>query len=432
MLMLNPRDRTLLVTHCGQLLTFRGPGRPRVGAEMAEVGLLRDGALAIQDGTVVWVGSTAMARAWPGARRAAALDAGGRVVLPGFVDSHTHALFAGTRLEEYEARIDGATYAQIARAGGGIQASARQVRRASQPALAGRLGQVIRQFLEYGTTTAEVKSGYGLEFGQELKLLRAIRAAGRRAPFDLIPTLLAHAIPARFRAARAQYVRHLIRRFIPAVARAGLAEFFDVFCDSGYFTVTETRALLEAAARAGLKLKIHAEQLSRTGAARVAAQLGAVSVDHLEHLSESDIRALRTVQKTRGLRTIATLLPGSVLHLGGGTYPRARALMNAGIPVALATNFNPGSSPSLNMQVMLSLACSQMRMSPAEALTAATINGAYAVSRGSLVGSLEPGKQADLVIMEVRDYREIPYFFGMNHCATVIKKGRVVYSKGRL
>ena len=203
-----------------------------------------------------------------------------------------------------------------------------------------------------------------------------------------------------------------------------------MFCDTGYFTVAETKTVLEAAARAGFKLKIHAEQMARTGAARVAAQLGAVSMDHLEHLTESDIRALRTVQEARGSRTIATLLPGSVLHLGGGVYPPARALIHAGIPVALATNFNPGSSPTLNMQVILSLACSHMRMSPAEALTASTINGAYAVGRGSLVGSLEVGKQADLVIMDVRDYREIPYFFGMNHCATVIKKGRVVYRKG--
>ncbi len=430
--MSNSRRRALLVTHCGQLLTFRGPRRARAGTEMADVGLLRNAALVIQDGRVVRVGSGARARDWPEARRAVVVDAGGRVALPGFVDSHTHALFVGTRVDEYEARIRGATYAQIARAGGGIQASATRVRRVSQPVLAGHLARVIRQFLEYGTTTAEVKSGYGLEFSQELKMLKAIRAAGRRASFDLVPTLLAHAIPARFRAARAQYVRHLIRRFIPGVARAGLAEFFDVFCDTGYFTLAETKAVLAAAAQAGLRLKIHAEQMVRTGAARVAAQLGAVSIDHLEHLSESDIRALRRVQETRGLPTIATLLPGSVLHLGGGTYPHARALMNAGIPVALATNFNPGSSPTLNMQVILSLACAQMRMSPAEALTAATINGAYAVGRGSLVGSLEAGKQADLVIMDVQDYREIPYFFGMNHCTTVIKKGRVVYSKERL
>ena len=430
--MSTPPGRTLLVTHCGQLLTFRGPRRPRTGAEMGDVGLLRNAALVIQNETVVRVGPGARARDWPEARHAALVDARGKVVLPGFVDSHTHALFAGARLDEYEARIRGATYAQIARAGGGIQASATQVRRMSQPALAGHLEHVIRRFLEYGTTTAEVKSGYGLEFGQELKMLRAIRAAGRRVSFDLIPTLLAHAIPAQFRAARSQYVRRLIGRLIPAVARAGLAEFFDVFCDTGYFTLAETRTVLEAASRAGFKLKIHAEQMTRTGAARVAAQLGAVSMDHLEHLTESDIWALRTVQEARGSRTIATLLPGSVLHLGGGVYPPARALMHAGIPVALATNFNPGSSPTLNMQVILSLACSQMRMSPAEALTAATINGAYAVGRGRLVGSLEAGKQADLVIMDVRDYREIPYFFGMNHCATVIKKGRVVYSKERL
>lgn len=417
------RQKPLLVVNCGQLLTLRGPRRPRVGAEMAELGMIRKGALLIRGRTVELAAPETQVARSPAARKAVRLDAAGKVVLPGFVDSHTHALFAAPRVEEYVARIRGATYAEIARTGGGIQASARRMRAAGERMLADHLDTVCRQFLEYGTTTAEVKSGYGLGVAQELKMLRVIGRAAVRGDVDLAPTLLAHAIPAEFRTKRAQFMNLLIRRLIPEVARRGLAEFFDVFCDRGYFSVTEAKTLLQAAARAGLKLKLHAEQLARTGAARMAAELQAVSVDHLDYLAEADIRRLR------GTGTIATLLPGSVLHLGSGHYPPARRLVDARVPVALATNFNPGSSPTLNMQMILSLACSQMRMSPAEAITAATINGAHAVARGRLAGSLEPGKQADLIITDVTDYREIPYYFGMNHCRLTIKKGRVVYRK---
>ncbi len=415
--------RSLLLVNCGQLLTLRGPRRPRTGKEMAELGLIRNGALLIRDRIVAMVGPGDRVSKSQEARGAIRLDARGNVVLPGFVDSHTHALFAAPRVEDYVARIHGASYAQIARAGGGIRASARRVRSASERVLADHLKKVIRLFLEYGTTTVEVKSGYGLELVQEVKMLRAIRAAASPGAVDLVPTLLAHDLPVHFTRKRARYLELVIRRLIPQVAREGLAECFDVFCDRGFFSVAEAKVLLGAAARAGFKLKLHAEQLARTGAARMAAGLNAISVDHLDHLTDADIRRLR------GTRTIATLLPGSVLHLGSAAYPPARRLVDAGIPVALATNFNPGSSPTLNMQMILSLACSQMRMSPEEAIAAATINGAYAVGRGDRVGSLEVGKQADVVIMDVNDYREIPYFFGMNHCTTVIKNGRVVFSK---
>ncbi|MGH7209048.1 MAG: imidazolonepropionase, partial [Nitrospiraceae bacterium] len=386
---------------------------------MAELGLVRNGALLIKDRIVAMVGRGDRVCRSPDARKAVRLDARGKVVLPGFVDSHTHALFAAPRVEDYVARISGASYSQIARGGGGIRASARRMRSASERVLIERLKNVVRLFLEHGTTTAEVKSGYGLDLVQELKMLRAIRAVAEDAPCELVPTLLVHEIPARYTTERARFLQLVRRRLIPRVARERLAEFFDVFCDRGYFSLAEAKELLGAAASAGFKLKLHAEQLARTGAARMAAGLNAVSVDHLDHVSQTDIRWLR------GTRTIATLLPGSVLHLGSTDYPPARRLIDGGIPVALATNFNPGSSPTLNMQMILSLACSQMRMTPAEAITAATIHGAYAVGRGARVGSLELGKQADLAIMDVDDYREIPYFFGMNHCATVIKKGRV-------
>lgn len=390
------------------------------------MGLVRKGAVLIKNGLVQTVDREDRLVRSSDARGAVRLDVRGGVVIPGFSDSHTHALFPATRVDEYVARIKGATYALIARAGGGIQASARRTKAISERSLAKHLGTMIQLFLEHGTTTIEVKSGYGLEVDQEWKMLQAIHRAARdprNHGIDLVPTLLAHDLPARFKRRRRAALERWTRELIPRTARTGRAEFFDVFCDRGYFSVGEAKCLLSAAARGGLKLKVHAEQLAHTGAARLAASLTAISADHLDHLTEMDIRCLRRAG------TIATLLPGTVLHLGVGSYPPARRLIQAGVPVALATNFNPGSSPTVNMQLILSLACSQMRMTPAEAMTAATLNGAYALGRGDRVGSLEPGKQADLVVMDVADYREIPYYLGMNHCRTVIKKGRVVYAR---
>jgi imidazolonepropionase len=391
---------------------------------MESLGLIRRGALLIKQRVVAMVGPESRVRRSPEARGAVGLNVQGGAVLPGFVDSHTHALFPAPRLADYVARLHGATYADIAEAGGGIQASARLMRSTGEPALLRRLRTVLRLFCEHGTTTVEVKSGYGLDIGQELKMLRVINRASSRGICDVVPSLLIHDVPLRYARERRQFLEQVTRNLIPQVARSGLAEFCDVFCDRGYFSVAEARELLSAASRAGLKLKVHAEQLAHSRAAVMAAGHHAVSVDHLDHLAETDIGRLR------GTGTIATLLPGTILHLGSGPYPPARRLINAGVPVALATNFNPGSSPTVNMQMILSLACSQMRMSPAETITAATINGAYAAGRGDVVGSLEVGKQADLAIMDVSDYREIPYYFGMNHCVAVIKKGRVVYRKG--
>jgi imidazolonepropionase len=391
---------------------------------MAELGVIRRGALLLKDGVISSVGPEASLSRSPEARRAFHIDANGKVVMPGFVDSHTHALFAAPRLEEYVARVAGASYEKIARVGGGIQTSAKQVRLATHSMLAKHMDAALKRFLEYGTTTAEVKSGYGLEPAQELKMLRVIRRAAAHSEITVVPTLLIHDIPARLKKHRRRFIQLVIDRLIPEAARHGLAEFCDVFCDRGYFSVVESKAMLGAALQRGLKLKVHAEQLTHSGAARMASGLGAVSADHLDHMTQADIRQLRNTG------TIATLLPGSVLHLGSMRFPSARQLINDGVPVALATNFNPGSSPTLNMQLMLSLACSQMRMSPEEAVTAATINGAHALGRGERMGSLEVGKQADVVIMDVSDYREIPYYFGMNHCRIAIKKGRVVYSRG--
>lgn len=418
-----PSGHDLLVVNCGQLLTLQGPTRPRVRHELSDLCLVRNGALLIRDRTVQFVGPQSHVIRNPMARGAASLDARGKVVLPGFVDSHTHALFAVPRLAEYAARLRGASYEEIAKLGGGIQASAKKMRSTSEAVLVEHLRKVIRLFIQYGTTTAEVKSGYGLEIAQERKMLRVIKAVAARSTIDLVPTLLIHDVPARLRSRRQQFIKLVTERLIPTVGRQGLAMFCDAFCDRGYFSVPEARDILNSASRAGLKLKLHAEQLVHSGGARMAAGLQAVSVDHLDHVKKTDLSRLRRAG------TIATLLPGSVLHLGMTAYAPARRLIEGGIPVALATNFNPGSSPTLNMQMILSLACSQMRMSPAEAISAATINGAHAVGLGDRLGSLEAGKQADLVIMDVSDYREIPYYFGMNHCETVVKKGRVVWSR---
>ena len=417
-------NKPLLIDNCGQLLTLRGNNCPRRGSEMRDVSSIRNGAVLIRNGMISAVGPAHRVRKDSQARGATILDAKGGVVMPGFVDSHTHAVFAGSRIDEYVARIQGSSYEDIARAGGGIQATAKRLRVTPLPSLVNGLCQVARAFLEYGTTTIEVKSGYGLDLRQELKILKAIRAAAARLDLDLVPTLLLHDMPHRFKTQRSAFLQQTMRDLIPSVARAGLADFCDVFCDRGYFSMSETTQLLNCASRAGLALKLHSEQLTHSGSASLAARLSAVSADHLDHVRAIDIRRM----KQSG--TIATLLPGTNLHLGDTCYPPARQLIENGVPIALATNFNPGSSPTVNMQLMLSLACSSMHMSPEEAIVAATINGAHAVKRGDRVGSLEIGKQGDLVMMDVSDYREIPYFFGMNHCAHVVKKGRVVWSKG--
>jgi imidazolonepropionase len=389
---------------------------------MRELGLVRHGAVLIRDGCVAAVGSRPEVNKTAAGRAAVRMDAAGKVVMPGFVDSHTHALFVGTRVDEYVARIEGMTYEDIARAGGGIQASAKRMRAARVPDLIEHVNGVLKKCIEYGTTTVEIKSGYGLEVAVELKMLKAIQGASKHQA-EVVATLLLHDVPAHLRGQRARYLGEVVHRLIPAAAKKGMAEFCDVFCDRGYFSTREAEHILLAASANGLKPKLHAEQLAHSGGARLAVAVGAVSADHLDRVTAADIRAMARSN------TIGTLLPGTVLHLGG-TYPPARRLIDHGVPVALATNFNPGSSPTLNMQLILSLACSQMGMTPAESVVAATVNGAYAVGRGRRLGTLEVGKQADLVIMDVEDYREIPYFFGLNHCATVVKKGRVMFSRG--
>jgi imidazolonepropionase len=341
--------------------------------------------------------------------------------MPGFVDCHTHAIFAGSRIEDYEQRLRGKSDAEISRAGGGITLTAGLVRRARQEELLYRTRQFLFGMAAHGTTTVEVKSGYGLEPKQELKILRVLRRLRRGSPVEIVPTLLAaHVLPRDFEDRSREYVDLIKQRLIPTVARQKLAEFVDCFCDRGAFGIKPCRELLTLGSRLGLTPRIHAEQWARTGASRMAVDLGAASADHLDCVTAQDIRLLAQSN------TVAVLLPGANFNLGLKDYPPARKLIDAGAAVALATDFNPGTSPTLNMQMILSLACTQMRMTPAETISAATINAAWALRRANRLGSLEPGKHADLLVMDVADYREIPYYFAVNHCLMTVKRGRVV------
>jgi imidazolonepropionase len=452
---------SLFFRHAEQLLTLAGLPCPRRGKALGQLGIISHGGLLTQGASILRVGQTHALEAEARRLKAEAIDCRGSVVMPGFVDSHTHLVFAGSRVGDYEERLRGKTYEQIARAGGGIRLSAQRVREASINSLVRQAEDFLKQFAAHGTTTLEVKTGYGLEVTQELKLLEVIRRLRKTSDLELVPTLLAaHALPPEYAGRPTAYVEAIVRELIPAVARVGvhgqpvaqslrpaaqsrllatgraaghaplhdprqrLAEFIDCFCDRGAFTVEDCRQVLAAGKRQGLIPRLHAEQLSHTGASRLAVEFEAASADHLDKLSSADLRTLARSQ------VVATLLPGANFHLGLKAYPPARKLIDTGAIVALATDFNPGTSPTLNMQFILSLACSAMRMTPAEAISAATINAAYALRRADRLGSFEPGKQADLIMMDVSDYREIPYYFAVNHCRMTVKAGRIVWSKG--
>jgi imidazolonepropionase len=346
------------------------------------------------------------------------------VILPGFVDSHTHLIHAASRAEEYELKIAGASYEEIARKGGGILNSVKKLRAATSEELKRRALAALWQFAAHGTTTIEAKSGYGLDVTSELRILELHQQLRQEQPLGIISTFLgAHVVPAEYRGTPdgpQRYISLLINRLIPEVADRKLAEFCDVFCDRGAFSRAQSEQVLEAGLRHGLAPRIHAEQLTRTGATQLAIKLGAASCDHLEQVNHADIRALAKS------KTVATLMPGCDFHLGLKQYAPARSLIEAGAIVALATDYNPGTSPTLSMPMVLSLACTQLRLTPAEAIVAATINGAYALRREKQIGSLEQGKLADMGVFEVEDYREVPYYFGVNKCWMTIKSGEIV------
>ena len=427
-------SNSLFFRNASQLVTLAGPPGPRRGKALSELGIIPRGAILTQGARILEVGPTRALEAKARRLKAEAIDCRGSVVMPGFVDSHTHLVFAGSRVGDYEARLRGKTYEEIAREGGGIKLSAERVRQASVDSLLRQAQGFLEQFAAHGTTTLEVKSGYGLEAAQELKLLEVIRRLRRTTRLELVPTLLAaHALPPEYAGHPASYIEKVVRELIPAVACVGahghaplrdprkkLAEFIDCFCDRGAFSVDQCRRVLAAGSEQGLIPRLHAEQLNRTGASLLAVEFKAASADHLDKLSSADLRALARSD------VVATLLPGANFFLGLKNYPPARKLIEAGAVVALATDFNPGTSPTVNMQIILSLACSAMRMTPAEAVSAATINAAWALRRAGRLGSLEPGKQADLIVLDVSDYREIPYYFGVNHCRMTVKAGAVV------
>ncbi|HEY9230999.1 MAG TPA: imidazolonepropionase [Blastocatellia bacterium] len=418
----------LLITNAAQLVTLAGPSRPRLGAELGELAIIRDAALLVRGDTIAAVGASSevAAEASPSAER---LDAGGRVVMPGFVDAHTHPVFAGSREDEYEMRAAGSTYQEIAARGGGIRATVRRTRAASEDELFHMALPRVGWLLEHGTTTVEAKSGYGLTLEDELKILRVIRRLNQETPLTLVPTFLgAHEIPDEYRGEaagqrRADYLRLLTDEMLPRVALERLARFADIFCESHVFTVAEARHILARAKQLGLGLRLHAEQLTLSGGGRLAAELNATTADHLEWIDDDGIRLLAAAG------VAAVLLPGAVFNLGLARYAPARRMIEAGVSVAIATDFNPGSSPTPSMQMALSIACTQMHMTPAEAITAATVNAAYTLDLGHRVGSLEVGKQADVVIFDVTDYRQIPYFFGVNHALVTVKAGRVAIDR---
>ena len=405
-------------------MTLCGSG-PRRGDSLSNLGIIKDGALLVRDGVIEDIGTRAEMEALPEARSAEKLDVGGRVVLPGFVDSHTHLIHAASRVEEYELKIEGASYEEIARKGGGILNSVKKLRAATSAALKKRAHGALKLFAAYGTTTLEAKSGYGLDVVSELKILGLHKELNVEQPLEIVSTFLgAHVVPAEFRGkagGTGRYIKLLTESLMPRIGEIRLAEFCDVFCDRGAFTREESKRILQAGRQWGMLPRLHAEQLTRTGAAQLGVQLKATSCDHLEKVNRADIAALAKSN------TVATLLPGCDFHLGLKEYAPARALIEAGAIVSLATDYNPGTSPTLSMPMILSLACTQLRMTPAEAIAAATINAAFALGREKRIGSLEVSKQADLAVFEVADYREIPYYFGINHCWMTVKRGRVIH-----
>lgn len=412
-----------LITGCSQLLTLRGPV-PRRGKSLTDLAILRNAAILVHDDRIIAVGPRPSIEKSPEARRAEKLDLHGRVVLPGFVDSHTHLIFPESRAAEYEMRNAGATYEEIARKGGGIRSSVQKLRRAPSLHLKRRALANLREFAAHGTTTLESKSGYGLDWRSERKILELQAQLHQEQPLDIISTFLgAHVVPPEYKKNPEAYVDLLVERWIPTVALSGLAEFCDVFCDRGAFTVPQARRILMAGRAAGLVPRIHAEQLANTGAARLAVELEAASADHLEKLNASDIRALARSN------VLCTMLPGCCFHLGLKHYGPARELIDAGAIIGLATDFNPGTSPTLNMSMILALACTQLRMTPAEAITAATINAAYSLRLHDRIGSVEVGKYADIAAFDVADYREIPYYFGVNLCSLTMKRGAILHAK---
>lgn len=415
-----------LIERIGELLTMDvGDGNCLRGAQMANPGIVESAALVYEGDTIVAYGDNDEILSEYGDRIVDSIDAGGALVTPGFVDPHTHSIFIGTRELEFEMRIRGMSYMQIAEMGGGILHSTEKVRDATEDELVENALLRFDRMLSNGITTVEVKSGYGLETEAELKMLRAIRKLSRMVPQDIVPTFLgAHEVPAEFRPNRRdEYVDIIINEMIPMVASEKLAKFCDVFCEAGVFDVDDTRRILESAKQNKLGLKLHADEIEPLGGAELGVDLGARSVDHIVAISDIGVSVLAASN------TAAVLLPGTSFFLAMNRYAPARSLIDSGAIVAMATDFNPGSSPTTNMPLIMSIACTQMKMTPAETWTAATINSAYAVGMQNQVGSIKAGKQADIIIWNAENHRQIPYAYGENNVEIVIKKGKTVWRR---
>lgn len=417
----------ILLLNAGQLLTLRpsGDSGPRRGPELNELGIIEDGSVLCVGGKIVSVGTTheALRDSWikKHRKRLIEIDCTGKVVLPGFVDSHTHPAFISPRLVDFEKRIAGASYEEIAEAGGGIRSSVEGVRTASKPELAVRILAALQEMMVQGTTTVETKSGYGLSLESELKSLEAIQAAAAQWPGTVVPTLLgAHVVPAEFKNEPEKYLQLICGKMIPLVANRKLARFVDVFCDRGAFSEQDCLKIFAIAKQNGLQVRAHVSQLTHTPLVKLLA-MNPVSLDHVDHVDDTDVSQFARSS------TVATLVPGANYFLGL-KYPPARKLIDAGVAVALATDFNPGSSPMASMPFVLSLACTQMKMSPAETIAAATINAAYALQLEHTKGSIESGKDADIAVFNVHDYREIPYWTGASRCEFVVTGGLRIQS----
>jgi imidazolonepropionase len=410
----------LLIQNAKEVVTVSSPGKQvKRAAEMRDLGVIERGSIFVKDGIIEWVGRE-VDRAIEISPETNILDASDTVVLPGFVDSHTHLVFAGSRENEFALHTEGKTYQEIAEAGGGIWSTVKEVRAATKKELKRSAEKRLDEMMKHGTTTVEIKSGYGLDMDNEIKMLEVINDLEKEHYMTVVSTFLgAHAVPPKYGKNSGEYVRFLLDKLIPYVGKKRLARFSDVFCENGYFNALQGEHLLSEGKRYGMQPKVHADELSASGGAELAAKVGAISADHLECVSEKGINALKEAN------VIATLLPGVSFFLGHG-YAPARKLIDAGVPVALASDFNPGSCMSFSMPMMMTIACTQMRMTPEETITACTLNGAAALGLSNMLGSIEVGKFADLAIFSVPNYRYVPYHFGVNLLSKVIKKGVIL------
>jgi imidazolonepropionase len=414
-------SHSLFISNAACVVCASQPGElVKHGNDMRNLAVIRDGAVLLRDGRIHWVGPAKDQPSIPA--DAEIIDAAGKTVLPGFIDGHTHLVFAGSREDEFEQRLQGKSYQEIAAQGGGINATVQRVRKASKEELKELTRRRLNRLLRFGVTTVEIKSGYGLSLADELKCLEAIAELNAEGPVELAATFLgAHAVPPEFRHDRDGYIRLITQEMLPEIARCRLAEFCDVFCEPDVFTLEESEHILTRAGELGFQLKLHADELTPLGGAELAARLGAVSADHLLCITEAGIEALARSN------TVATLLPGTAFFLGL-PYAPARRMIYRGLTVALASDCNPGTCPSENLPLVGAMACTQMKMLPAEVIAALTVNAAAALNRSDRLGSIEVGKQADLIVCDVPDYRQLFYHFGVNHVWRVIKRGRVVYA----